>query len=126
MEQVDGLLERDVLAGVVQAVEQDLRLGLVVVDVVADLGRPDLPALVGLADAEEADDVRMGILHGPDLRDHLAVCVIATVRRREVGGRDRHRSHGRSGDGRQRQAKGDAAQATHHGDTMKASISMRG
>ena len=41
-------------------VEQDLGLVLVGRDVVADLGRPEVPAAVTLADREDVDDVRMG------------------------------------------------------------------
>ena len=54
-------------------VEEDLGLVLVGRDVVADLGRPDVPALYALADREEVDDVRMGGLHRVDLVDHLGV-----------------------------------------------------
>ena len=46
VEDVQGHLEAHVLVGVVEAVEQDLGLVLVGPDVVADLGRPQLAALV--------------------------------------------------------------------------------
>jgi hypothetical protein len=45
---VQGHLEAHVLVGVVEAVEQDLGLVLVGAHVVADLGRPQLAALVRL------------------------------------------------------------------------------
>ena len=48
----EALLDRQVLAGVVEAVEEDLGLGLVGLDVVGDLRGPDLAALVALADRE--------------------------------------------------------------------------
>ena len=48
------------LVGVVQAVEQDLGLVLVGADVVADLGRPQLAALVAVADREQVDDAPGG------------------------------------------------------------------
>ena len=58
------LLEREVLAGVVESVEHDLGLGLVGRDVVGDLGDPQVAAPVALADRAERDDVRMGGLGG--------------------------------------------------------------
>ena len=60
VEDVQGHLEAHVLVGVVEAVEQDLGLVLVDVDVVADLRRPQLAALVALADREQVDDVGVG------------------------------------------------------------------
>ena len=64
----ERLLEREVLAGVVEPVEQDLGLGLVGRDVVGDLGDPDVAALVALADRADLDDVRVGGLGGLDRR----------------------------------------------------------
>ena len=61
-------LGAEVLARVVEAVEQDLRLALVGADVVADLGRPELAALVALADGEDAHDVRVLGGDGLDVR----------------------------------------------------------
>ena len=86
MEDLEGHLQRHVLARVVQAVEQDLRLGLVVGDVVGDLDGPDVAALVGLADAREGDDGRMGGGDRLDLRDHLGVGVEALPAGRELVG----------------------------------------
>ncbi len=86
MERVEGLLERQVLAGVVEGVEEDLGLGLVRGDVVADLGDPDVPTLVALADRVDLDDVGVGRGDGVDLGDHLVVAVIERIPRREIGG----------------------------------------
>ena len=85
VEQVERLLDGHVLAGVVEGVEQDLGLGLVDRDVVADLGRPDRPALVARPDREDVDDRRLGRLDGLDLGLHLGVVVIGTVPSREAG-----------------------------------------
>ena len=60
VEHVDGHLGAEVLARVVEAVEEDLGLALIGADVVADLGGPQLAALVALADGEDAHDVRDG------------------------------------------------------------------
>ena len=81
----ERLLDRQVLAGVVQPVEQHLGLVLVVGHVVGDLGRPDVAVLVALADREDVDDVGVvgfGVL---DLGHHLGVVVVAAVLRRKVG-----------------------------------------
>ena len=88
VEDVQGHLEAHVLVGVVDAVEQDLGLVLVDADVVADLGRPQLPALVALADGEQVDDVRVRGGDRMDLRDHLGVGVVALPARREFLGRE--------------------------------------
>ena len=103
-----GLLYREVLAGVVEAVEQDLGLGLVGGDVVGDLDRPDLAALVTLADRELADDARVIGDGRVDLLDHLRVVVIAGVLGREVGGR---RGPGGDGAGGDREQQGEEAEA---------------
>ena len=78
-----------VLVGVVPAVEHDLGLGLVDADVVGDLDRPDVAALVALADREAVDDVRVGGRHRGDLGCHLGVAVVAGPPGRELRrGRD--------------------------------------
>jgi hypothetical protein len=46
MEQVERLLDREVLTRVVERVEQNLRLGLIGMDVVADLRGPHRAPLV--------------------------------------------------------------------------------
>ena len=46
-------------------------------DVVGDLGRPDVAALVALADREALDDVGVGGRHGGDVGGHLRVAVVA-------------------------------------------------
>ena len=60
VEDVQRHLGRHVLVGVVSAVEHDLGFGLVDRDVVGDLDRPDVAALVALADREAGDDRRDG------------------------------------------------------------------
>ncbi len=95
-------LQAHVLVAVVEAVEQDLGLGLVRGDVVADLRGPQLAALVALPDREALHDVGMGLGHRGDLGAHLGVGVEPLVARRErpggPGGRDRrqHRDKQRS------------------------------
>ena len=69
-----------------EPIEHDLRLVLVDRDVVGDLGHPERPALVALADRLELDDGRVRGLGGLDLGDHLGVGVVAGVLGREVGG----------------------------------------
>ena len=69
-----------------QAIEHDLGLVLVRPDVVADLGDPDVTALVALADDRQLDDVRMRGLGRLDLGDHLGIRVVVGVGGREVGG----------------------------------------
>ena len=81
------LLEREVLPGVVEAIEHDLGLGLVDVHVVGHLGDPDVAALVALADRAESDDVGVGGLGRLDVRDHLGIGVVAGIVGREVGRR---------------------------------------
>ena len=88
MEQVQRLLDRQVLAGVVQCVEEDLGLALIDGHVVADLRRPDIATLVALADAEDMDDVRVRDLGRLDVGDHLGVAVVARIFRRKVGRSD--------------------------------------
>ncbi|HUF07512.1 MAG TPA: hypothetical protein VMP86_09030 [Candidatus Binatia bacterium] len=56
-EEGDGHLGAHVLAPVHAAVEHDLRLVLVRADVIADLGRPQLAALVAAPDAEDPGDL---------------------------------------------------------------------
>ena len=70
-QQREVLLERQVLAGVMQRIEHDLRLGLVGGDVVRDLGDPQVAMLVALADRADGHDVGVGGLSGLDLGDHL-------------------------------------------------------
>jgi hypothetical protein len=55
VEQVEAHLDGEVLAGVLAALEEHLGFGLVGRDVVADLGSPQLAALVGAPDAEPPD-----------------------------------------------------------------------
>ena len=50
----------------VQGIDEDLGLGLVGGDVVADLDDGDVAALVALADRVDADEVRVGVLCGLD------------------------------------------------------------
>jgi len=76
--------DREVLPGVVQRVEEDLGLVLVGPHVVADLRRPQLSALVALADREDLDDRRVGGGDRVDLGGHLGVGVVTRVLRREV------------------------------------------
>ena len=108
----EGLLGAKVLAGVVEGVDQDLGLGLVRRHVVADLGGPDVTALVALADREDRDDVGVVRLRLHDLVDQLGPVVVAAHRGREVrlrGGqrrrarqperRSRRRGAGRRGSG---------------------------
>ena len=60
VEDVERHLDAHVLVGVVAAVEHDLGLGLVDADVVGDLDRPEVAALVALADREAGHDRRDG------------------------------------------------------------------
>ena len=88
----ERLLDREVLARVVERVDEDLGLRLVVVDVVTDLRRPDVPALVALADGEHVDEVGVVRLRLLDLGDHLGQVVVPAHVGREVrlrGGRGR-------------------------------------
>ena len=98
----ERLLEREVLAGVVDAVEHDLGLGLVGGDVVGELGDPDGAALVALPDRAELDDVGVRGLGGLDLGDHLGVGVVLGVGGGEVRGRGgrggNQRGRGREGE----------------------------
>ena len=66
-EQVQRLLDRHVLVTVVSGCEQHLWLAFVHRDVVADLGRPEVPTPVAIADREEIDDSRVGCLDHVDL-----------------------------------------------------------
>ncbi len=79
------LLRRQVLAGVVEPVEHDLGLVLVEGHVVRHLDRPDVAALVALADRLDLDDVGVRGLRGLDRRHHLGVVVIPAVLGREGG-----------------------------------------
>ena len=81
-------LDAHVLVGVVAAVVQDLGLGLVRPDVVRDLHRPQLAALVALADAEARRDGRVRIGDGLGRGADLGVRVVAREAPREVGRRD--------------------------------------
>ena len=92
----EGHLETHVLVGVGQPVEQDLGLVLVDGDVVRDLDRPHVPALVGLADREPLDDSPGGPPRRRRRRRHLGIGVVALPALREVG-RDRRRRDGERG-----------------------------
>ena len=91
VEEGERLLQAEPLAGVVQGVDQDLRLRLVERHVVGDLGDPDVAPLVALPDREDVDEVGVGGLDGVDLGHHLGVGVVAAVAARVVrlGGRGR-------------------------------------
>ena len=98
VEDVQRHLGRHVLVGVVGAVEHDLGLVLVGRDVVRDLDRPDVAALVALADREARHDRRVGGRHGGDLGGDLGVAVVALLAGRELGrGHDRRRAEARAG-----------------------------
>ena len=86
-----GLFGGEVLPGVVEGVDQDLGLGLVRGHVVADLGDPDVAALVALADREDRHDVGVVLLRPRDLGDQLGPVVVAGHRGREVRARPRRR-----------------------------------
>ena len=89
-EQVQGverLLQGQVLERVVQAVDEDLRLGHWIDDVAADLGRPDVAALVALADREDLHEVGVRRLHGVDVDLHPLVVVVQRGARGVVGAR---------------------------------------
>ena len=77
-------LEAHVLVGMVEAVEHHLRLGLVGPDVVRDLHRPQIAALVALPDREALDDRRVGVGRGLHLGGHLRVRVERLLAGREV------------------------------------------
>ena len=79
VQDVDGHLRAEVFARVVQAVEEDLRLALVGARLVGHLGRPELAALVALADGEEPHDVRVRGRDLLDVLDHLRVRVVAGI-----------------------------------------------
>ena len=93
VQDVDRHLGGEVLARVVQAVEEDLGLGLVGGHVVAHLGGPDGPALVAGADGEDLHDARVRSLHVVDVGDHLRVVVVAAVVGRVVDRRRRRGIH---------------------------------
>ncbi len=100
MDQVQALLGGEVLAGVHVALDEDLRLSLVAIGVVADLDRPDRPALEAVADARQpGDPVRRTLpvrsRHALQVRGHLGVGVVARVAGGEVG--NVCRAHGRNG-----------------------------
>ena len=78
------LLRGQVLAGVVEGVDEDLRLVLVHGHVVADLGHQDHAALVAPADGEDAHDVR--VVHGglADLANQLRPVVVPAPAGRPV------------------------------------------
>ena len=99
---MEGHLGRHVLVGVVSAVEHDFGFGLVDCDVVGDLDRPDIAALIRLADREAGDDRRVGRCDRRDLRGDLGVAVVALLAGRELGrGRDGARPDGEEcGEGR--------------------------
>ena len=83
VEQVDRHLDGQVLTGVLLGVEQDLRLVLVGADVVGDLHRHQVAALVRRTDADLAGDRRMV---GDDLvhdGGQFRVVVVVGVGRRE-------------------------------------------
>ena len=86
VEDVEGHLGGHVLVGVVSAVEHDLGLVLVDGDVVGDLDRPQLAALVARPDREALDDVGVRRGDGRDLGRQLRVAVIALPARGELGG----------------------------------------
>ena len=101
-EERERLLGRQVLPCVMQGVDQDLRLRLVLRDVVADLGHPDVQAQGALADREQGHDRR--VVHGGllDLVDQLRPVVVPAV----GGGPVRLRGGDRGG-GRQDKGGGD-------------------
>ena len=135
LQQVEGLLQAQALAGVVEGVDQDLGLVLVDGDVVGNLGDPDVAALVALADRHHIDDVGVRGLRRVDLVDHLLVGVVQGVVAgvvglaggdggdpdRETGGeRERERERERSRRGREpgrhdreRARRGAAVEARH-------------
>ncbi len=113
-----ALLEREVLASVVQRIEQDLRFGLVGSDVVGDLDDVDIATLVRGPDRADLHDVGVGRLGVHEDLDHLGVTVVAGILGREVRGRG---GRGRGGRGADRQEQGDrrdegqASASSRHG-----------
>jgi hypothetical protein len=106
----------------VERVDENLGLRLVVMDVVADLRRPDVAALVALADREHVDEVGVVRLRLLDLGDHLGQVVVPAHVRREVwlrggrGGRcpERNEERGGEADGRRERGDGRAAEGGSH------------
>ncbi len=113
-------LQAHVLVGVVEAVVQDLGLGLVAADVVADLRRQQLAAPVALADREQVDDARVGGGDRLDLVDHLGVRVVAPPALRELVRGPCRRGGDRRGDedDEDRRQEHEAAHESMHGTSM--------
>ena len=104
-----GLLDREVLARVVQPIEQHLGLVLVGRHVVGHLRRPDGAVLVALPDRRNVDDGRVVGLGLLNLGHHLRVRVVAAVLRREVGrGSRRWCCEGQQGQAEDGQERGSA------------------
>ena len=77
-------LDAHVLVGVVAPIDHDFRLTLVGRHVVRDLGGPELPSEIALADGEPPDDVGVRGLGGSDLGRDLGMGVVARIARREL------------------------------------------
>ena len=119
----EGHLGGHVLVGVVPAVEHDLGLGLVDADVVRDLDRPDVAALVALADREAMDDVGVRGGQRGDLGGHLGVAVVAGPSSREfAGGRHGRRQQDQQGG----DEGGDGARSPPGGEMHRSSMTARG
>ena len=111
------------LAGVVEGVDEHLGLRLVLGDVVADLGHPDVEALVALADREHGHDRR--VVHGGllDLGDQLRPVVVPAVgggpvrlRGGDRGGGGQHEGGGdQQGSGDPRETDRDEVERSHAG-----------
>ena len=115
VDQVERHLDREVLARVLAGAEQHLGLALVDADVVGDLDRPQLAALVAGADRGARDQVRVRGDRRVDLRAGLGIVVVAGVGGGEVRLRGR-RSHEESGAGR-----GDGEEADQVRVTLRSS-----
>ncbi len=100
-DEVQVHLGRRALARVSKAVEENLRLVLVELDVVADLQRPDLAALVAAADGELLRDVWVGRHRRVEEGLHLGIGVVRLEagRHRCRGARRRRRQPGQQADG---------------------------